>query len=529
MFSDNYTKLIDLFEKNKDKKWDEWLKFDKILNAQGKQGKVGIFKNKNEEDGDLQYLFKISQNINYLAFHELIVMQGLNIITKYCPHFCKGIGLLKANVEPSRKSKNPFEINSKYPIEKELLLCEYIKNSSKFYNYIYSDKTNENIIYSIIKQVLMAINIAQIKKKFTHYDLHSNNVMIKKCNKNLVFLYKIDDENQFCIPTYGYYPIIIDYGFSYISDMDDGPLWTSLAHTEVGFLSDRFDWVADPKLFLISVSDELKEAKNSKKSKKFRRIVKNIFFPLKVDMECGWDNEEDKSAIDYVLDVLQTYNKKSKIFKDYDYYCIDILQSLIILPLQEQDTKNIGKSFSIFLNEWVKIENEISNEFYNIYILKEVVNIARNIRPEYLKKDTRENAIVSFKKNIYVALNKISAFCNPKNIDFEKMLCSLLLLAENIEGVLYTMISATVKNKQKRYEQMPVKNLNEIYASIDINIKDDYVYNENTVVYIIDNNSEKNDIFDIPKNEIENINELHPISRGCYIYDLYISNKNSKK
>ena len=522
MFSTKYQKLITYFEKNKDKPWNEWLKFDKLLDNQGKQGMVGLFnlKDENEED-NIKYIFKLSQSLNYLVYHELTVMQGLSSISNFCPFFCKGIGSIKCKVEPKRKIKNPFDIKSKYPIEKEVLLCEYIENSSKFYNYIKTKDIKEEMLYSIVKQVLMGINIAQQKKQFTHYDLHSNNVMIKKCNKDLVFIFRYDDDNQFALPTLGYYPIIIDYGFAYISDMEDKPLWTSLAHTEVGFMSDRFDWVADPKLFLITVSDEIKAKRNTTKSKKFRRIVRNLFYPLKIDVECGWDDDEDKSAADYVLEMLDRENNTSKIFKDFDYYCIDIIQSLIILPLQEQDYSNIGKVFKAFLKEWSKIENEISNEFYNIYILKEVVNIARNIRPEYLKKETRADAINIFQKNIYKAINKVSAFCNPKNINFEKFLCALLLLAENIEGMLYDVITTRMQEKQKQYDKLPLQSLEQIYAAIDVNIKDTYTYNKDTIFCIIDVENETNDLFQIPEDEVENINELNNLSKGCYIYDLY--------
>lgn len=522
MFSNKYEKLISYFEKNKEKDWNEWLIFDKLLDNQGKQGMVGLFNTKNTDKEDTtKYIFKLSQNLNYLVYHELTIMQGLNSISNFCPFFCKGIGSIRCNVEPSRKAKNPFILKSKYPVEKEILLCEYIENSSKFYNYIKSNDIEEDILYSIIKQVLMGINIAQKKKNFTHYDLHSNNIMIKKCNKDLVFIFKYDNENQFCIPTLGYYPIIIDYGFAYISDMEDKPLWTSLAHTDAGFTSDRFDWVADPKLFLITVSDEIKDKKKTQKSKKLRRIVRNLFYPLKIDIESGWDDDEEKGAADYVLEMLEIYNENSKIFSDFDYYCVDILQSLIILPLQEQDYKNIGKIFRTFLKEWVKIENEISNEFYNIYILKEVVNIARNIRPTYLQKDTREDAISIFQKNVYKAINKVSAFCNPKNINFEKFLCSLLLLGENIEGILYKVMTSRMLEKQKQYDNLPLKSVEQIYASIDVNIQDTYIYNKNTTFCIIDVENESNDIFKIPENEIDNINDLNNLSKGCYVYDLY--------
>jgi thiol-disulfide isomerase/thioredoxin len=216
-----YNRLVSYYEKYKNEPFENWLEFDSTFKNPGKQGLVGILKVKNEND---KCVFKISQYINYLAQHESIVMEGLNEISGYCPHFCKSIGVVKCKVDPkSRKEGNPFNSNAKYPIEKEVLLCEYIEESYKLCNYIRSEeKISEEILYSAIKQILMAIVIAQHKKKFTHYDLHSNNIMMKKCNKDLVFLYVIDNDNQFCVPTFGHYPVIIDFGFSYIENMDDG-------------------------------------------------------------------------------------------------------------------------------------------------------------------------------------------------------------------------------------------------------------------------------------------------------------------
>jgi len=68
MFSNKYQKLITYFEKNKDKPWNEWLKYDKLLDNQGKQGMVGLFKLSDEnEEETTRYIFKLSQNLNYLV------------------------------------------------------------------------------------------------------------------------------------------------------------------------------------------------------------------------------------------------------------------------------------------------------------------------------------------------------------------------------------------------------------------------------------------------------------------------------
>ena len=177
----NYNELCTYFEDNKDKPWQDWLDFERTLDKSGKQGLVGILKSKKKPTNF--YFFKISQYLNYLVQHESTVMMGLNEISLYCPHFCKAIGSIICEVNPkSRKEGNPFDISGlKNTIQKEVLIAEYIEKSCKFYNYIRAvEKISELILYSTIKQVLLAIIIAQRKKQFTHYDLHSNNIMMKK-------------------------------------------------------------------------------------------------------------------------------------------------------------------------------------------------------------------------------------------------------------------------------------------------------------------------------------------------------------
>jgi deoxycytidine triphosphate deaminase len=515
-----YSSLLSHYEKNKDRPWKEWLEFDCTFDKPGKQGLVGLFKSK--DDPEKKYIFKISQYINHLAQHESTVMRGLNELSPYCPHFCKTIGNLICQVDPKcRKSGNPFEIMCKYPIEKEVVLCEYIDNSCKFYNYIRSKKVEESVLYSTVKQILLATAIAQTKKQFSHYDLHSNNVMMKKCNKDVVFLYVLDEENQFSVATCGSYPVIIDFGFSYISDMNDGPLWASMAHTDVGFMSDRFDPIADPKLFLVTVSGEIKEKRNSKQSRKLRRIARNLYNPLTIDWESGWDDLDDHGAAHYVTKMVEPYNKYSELFDDFDHYCIDLIQSLIILPIEEQNYSNIHKSFTTFLHEWVKIENEISNPFYNLYILKGLVDAARTVRPDYILQDTKNHAVTEFKRLIYERIKQVTQFCQPKKINFEIMLCSLLVYSKCVEGILYDIISTRMSDKNKEYEKIPLKTAEQVYAAIEASIPDEYVYNENTTVFVFNCINETTEMFKIPEEYLDVVNNTSTLVRGTILYDIH--------
>ena len=517
----NILDLISYYNENKDKDWKEWLSFDTVFDKPSKQGIVGLLEMKNNTS--VKLVFKISQYINYLIQHESTVMNGLNSLSTYCPHFCCSVGTILCDVEPKcKKQDNPFNIISKHPIKKEALLCEFIDKSCKFYNYIRSDRISEDILYSTVKQVLLALAIAQRKKQFSHYDLHSFNIMMKKCDKDAVFLYVLDDENQFAIPTYGHYPVIIDFGFSYINDMEDGPLWPSLAHTDIGFMSDRFDWVADPKLFLVTVSSEIKNKRNSKRSRIFRRVVKNIFHPLNIDWSSGWDEGQDKGASDYVTEMISDYNPGSILFDEYEHYCIDLLQSMIILPLEEQDYSKIHKSYEVFVKEWMKVESQISSPYYNLYILKGVIDSARLVRVAYTYQSTRLDAIRTFRHSFNDKVKEVANFVRLDGIQYEKILCSLIVFSRCMEGVLYDVMTARMAEKEREYKKLPLQSIEQVYAGIEVNLPDRYEYNNNTTISIFDSYKETAiTTYQIPEEHIKNINDMHPITRGTFLYDLY--------
>lgn len=521
-----FNKLVDYYQKNSSKPWYDWLKVKTVFPRPGKQGLVGLMTNKEGDEDEVIYVFKVSQYINYLVQHEFAVMKALNEISDFCPHFCRAVGGIICEVDPTnRKKGNPFEIGSPYIVEKEVLLMEYLHKSSKFYNYIRSDKVNEDIMYSTVKQTLMAIAIAQKKKQFSHYDLHSNNIMMKKCSRDLVFLYVLDENTQFCVATNGCYPVIIDFGFSFVDDMNGGPLWPTLGHTEVGFMSNGFDPIADPKLFLVTVSGEIHDSKHSKRSKKLLNITKNNFSSLPIDWGSGWDKDTEKSASDYVLEALEPFNDESKLFKNYDHYCIDILQTLVILPLEQQEIKNLDVSYIAFLHEFAKIEQEIGTPFYCLYILKGIVDAARTVRVDYSNKGSRKHAVDYFRITIHELIDGVAKYCRPKDIHYERMLCSLLCLAKNIEGILYDVINHRVNIKKKLYKQLPLKTVEELYAVIDLNIEDNYMFNNKTTIMVVDCMNETCTTVVPDETMISTMNSTASISRGNELYRMIENQK----
>jgi len=504
-------------------------RFIELCKNQGKQGITGIF-----ELDSTKFIFKVSHNIDLLVEHEYNITQGLSEISKYCPNFCKNICItnpgngnifLKRIIDPlGSTTKSGGE-----KINKMILINEFIEGN-KFYNYIKSTQVDEKILFSIIKQVLLAISIAQKKEDFTHYDLHSENILLKRCNPELVILYVIDKENQFTVPTYGYYPVIIDFGFSYNKHCNDSPMFSSLGFTEVGFTSYKFDWLSDPKLFLLTTSREMHQKRKSVNSRRLKRVVKNIFKTLNVEKN-GWE-KYDISASDYMIQILEKYSgvvagaaapfkHRSELFSKYLVYSLDIIQTLIILPLEQNysNEKNLIETYIIFVSEFNKIEEQISCSFYNLYILKELVTHARYIRHAYMNEKTRDRSILDFKKMVLDSLDKVVKFCRPKKINYDILLCSLYLLAEQMEGIFYQFLKKQEIKDLKFKETMRLKSIDEIFCTIDCNFKSDYSYSSKTIILIIDSVKETNQIVNLNKDNISMINKMNHMLHGTFIYD----------
>ena len=185
------------------------LTFLSYIDNTSKQGIVGLCKREKDRNNE-EVVFKISRYLNFLIYHEYIVMKGLMDLRPYCPHYCALLDILslKVNSEYKDNKKDPFKVTDK-SLEHDVLFSSYISDSNKLSSYIKSDNITDDVLISTVKQTMIAIQMAQEKKNFSHYDLHSNNILMKRCNKDMVFLYVLSPENVYCVPTYGHYPVIL--------------------------------------------------------------------------------------------------------------------------------------------------------------------------------------------------------------------------------------------------------------------------------------------------------------------------------
>lgn len=129
-----------------------------------------------------------------LAHEAYIGLYAINTLRVLCPNFMYTYGLHEDNkfINNSLISKAPAIKTVAYleqPSAKKLhLFLDGVDNATSFFEFMLTN-IDVDLFLALFMQVLYALEIAQHKIKFTHYDLHLNNILIndRENNSNIVF------------------------------------------------------------------------------------------------------------------------------------------------------------------------------------------------------------------------------------------------------------------------------------------------------------------------------------------------------
>lgn len=522
------------------------LEIEKIFSS-GSQGVCGLVTFSMAKDKKpVSMVFKVSQYIDYIVEHEYKAMKLLEKIYPFCPHYSLAYSVYSANTDAKiKEDENPFIVTSKYPIRRSFILEEFIDGPS-LKHIMNGGAINKNRFESTVKQVLASINISGANLGFSHYDLHSSNILVEKCGDDDVNFYIFKGTKGYAgmlTPTFGVRPKIIDMGFAYAKGMEGTEVNVDLSNSDRGYFCDRYSWLTDYKVFLVSLFSDLKDMikddgkvfsddetdsdGETTKNNMFMTIVKNIFAPLNISWHSGWDKYDKEEATDKTIRRMAELTLMKGLFRDSPRACFDIIISLTSFPLQETRTfqKDVRVCYPAFLSEFVKIEKEMTVPVYKLNILKTIVDTAKVVKEEYINYDTRDSAVKKFKLAVECEFTRISKYCLPR-INYEIMLCSLYSLAYCYTGLLKRYLDNTYSEVSSTYSSIAPENGNEIVEIFNINFEDPYVYSSASIINVYDSVNEKTCKLQLLTEEIEKINSLPHYAKGEYMYKLYTSNIN---
>ena len=216
--------------------------------------------------------------------HEFWASLEVNKIRQYIPNFILTYGGFSCNTSDNTKTLCDLPIGSALDTKFSYLLLENIEKSNTL--------RRENQLPTLrypgqeldmldgIAQIVTALTFGWNIKQFTHYDLHTDNIMVYDFihNKNFLKLFKIYKENagnqipvisnilfQYYVTDkdYFYLPakylyLIIDYGHSYIQGMPDGTMFQLPRRQAAGIITTKPNKCADLyTLFIVQYQEIL--------------------------------------------------------------------------------------------------------------------------------------------------------------------------------------------------------------------------------------------------------------------------------
>ena len=179
------------------------------------------------------------------------------------------------------------------------------------------------------------------------------------------------------------------------------------------------------------------------------------------------------------------------------------------------------------VNEFYKIEKELSSSIYHVYIFKNIVDSARKVKNMY--STDRTEAVRIFKADVLDVIRSVADFCIPKKLHYEKLLCSLYCFANASQRILFDVIKNKNAETKQQYDELPLNTVEQIYGAIEANIEHNYKFNKSTIVNIYDSYVKSmSSISNLPTELIDILNSAHPLLQGSILND-YIKYSKRKK
>lgn len=544
------------------------LRFRSMCGTRGVQGYVGIFSLRDDnklpslkdskKKEDRKIIFKFSKDIDFSTEHEAMVLSEISKLN--CPHFVNYYTMFEGKV-----SKDFFSNHNKQFLVKggdylpySILLMEHVNNDIYNiktldslvrgdpkdilrYNVHKKYKFKQHVVVSQLLQTLISLEIAQIYHDFTHYDIHTDNILEMKCESNSVIIYKYSENsgdkeekkiNYQIVPTYGFYTKIIDLGMSYCSKVNGKNIYSTLGNYNNGAQSGIFDPLNDVHHLMISVLNDLEEeeeelneqSERNKYSdlaigKLFKTMANNIrttFSPIKILIRKGW-KQLPYEILDKIVDVINDYDKN--IFRNYiieECKLVDMFCHLIVLPFSEYD-------------EYIHFEKHLDEGI--IYVLEEVQkNIDNNdvdkfllCMKELIFSYNEVNDSDEFEKKYKTSF---SAKNELINFDYKKIFDAFSIISKQLSTFVYPIIRENLDYIKDSYDiiaerfRSPIDMFHFLYQ----NLTPHFTIDEETLIYIYDADTGNMICNKMGKDRMEKdkkINKYNRYKKAKVVYDMF--------
>jgi hypothetical protein len=440
---------------------------DSLKSIQGVQGTVK--KSLWLHDGEtVPVITKSSKNIDFILELESAVWTKLNY--KECIHFCP-----------------IYKTDSERIIMKEITHLQdgkFIQNTLG--NAVYYFYFEPRALYNCILQSMYSIGIFH-QSKITHYDLHSDNIMIGNTP------YDVHVYGNEPVQTFGIVPVIIDFGMAYCEGYR---FCSTIEFNSSGFTPYMFDPLVDARLLLMTLVKDLKEniykRKDTDVLQQFTKEVKNTFRSLNLK-DNGWFHKNSFINIKDSIEELKPRslkNSKYGIFKKENFlWCLELLQHMFTVPLDHKNNNSFrdnkltkkykDEQFMLavleFAEEWFIVEQILSDTKKEKVFLKDLVcfRIRTGECGQPFLLHNRKDHILFLRKKY------------PGITNFCRIYKTLIHLAKAYFVILENTRDKTLEQRNILYGSVKNKNIYDILNNLH---KNKIIYKSGMKVYFVHEN-----------------------------------------
>ena len=334
-----------------------------------------------------------------LLQHETSVMIHLNKLGKWC-----------------------FQIPRLIGVRDHQLLMEYMQNIGSFEEMTGRD-VEPCVIESLVQQVLFLLVILD-HAGITHYDLHTQNVLVNACDPKTVIHYKLRDIEAW-VPTYGYVAILIDFGFAFCEAPYPQPMTGCIFGSDLGYFPDRNLKCTDVIRFLNGVRGDL-----TPKGHKLNKWIRDLMRRIPSSARSGWD----KSSLPIPRDEIHALSEGlCDLMKEWDW--IEKAQVAIQVPLVETTSgaSEDVRPFQEFATEWHKVEKRVSN---TMELFSSFVKCVVKYRAFVMEEEFFEQGVDLIKRDFIESLqHTVKYFC--PDVCYETLVSSFILMIQVMEAIFY--------------------------------------------------------------------------------------------
>lgn len=519
------------------------MEYVSVFDTKGVQGLTGILNFKKTKD---QVVFKVSFDIDFSLEHEFDVLNRINTIRTFCPHFVGTYGMSCLPIsnkfisshcqdsddeedyeddgedeenneeekeddedcdcdECNRKKMSLFDPDPNY-LPSNILFLDYVSDISYYKVLKFGHK---NIINSQILMLMCALEISQQTINFTHYDLHLDNILIKTCDENLYHIYIIQNK-KYLVPTNGFYPVLIDMGNSFVDTLNGKPITSTLMNYQNGLQPNVYDKLNDVHHLLMSTFDYLEYRSPQWYSMCYRLM--HEFRHVPIIRGKGWKKlpvDVSEEFMSYIKENI----KDTTILKDYEYNLLDIISYVVDLPIencQEFNKNEFDDALYSFFIEVSKLDIEdLVHNFEPLFIIKDLVmTINKNINNQNIKSVESQ-----FKMNINFLITKSNY---PKSFDFPKVFNAVKLIKKNLPYLLNKYIKDNNKFIKSKYEQLKIKSPIDVFKILKQNLSQRYYFNEKTSFLVI--NADNQQQYPLYIDNVSILNKMKLADQEKYIF-----------